>query len=622
MRPVSSVFCDACRACFAAVLLYIVLGAVAHAAVVSLDSGELLISPAVTPPDRMAAWQQVVLPDEWRHQRGISDGTTLWYRFELIWPAGSADRPTALYVPYLNNGGTWLLNGLVLARLPSTDADYIVRWVRPHFISIPDGLLRPGRNTLLLRTVVREFGAAQQLPKLAVGDESQLRPKYGQRLFLVYTVPLITVAATGLLACLLLLIWWRRQQELLHGLLGLTMLLWGVRTLTLVMELLPLHIWPLWRVIYHGATGGFVVAIALFVLRFSGSQSRWQVRALCLYWAIGPVTLICNVALEHPLISGYWSLGLLLISCGTLAITLRMALQQRSWQTILQCAVLSLTWLAGLHDLLVDRNDSWILSVAPGWVAQQIFLLHHAANLLLLVLTGILTTRFVQTLDTVDQLNATLQQRVMERERELMKSYAELSRLNRERAIEEERARLVRDMHDGLGSQLFTSLARVQRTAVSQEEMQNMLHASISEMRLAMDALAPSDDDFQAVLGNFRYRWESELLAAGIESSWRIDELKLPPHQRLHVLRILQEALTNVLKHAGATKVSIEAVHDSNSCRFEVNDNGKEQAVQAPRSGRGIHNMRARAMNIGATFDIEHSITGTLVKLLVPRAFS
>ena len=53
----------------------------------------------------------------------------------------------------------------------------------------------------------------------------------------------------------------------------------------------------------------------------------------------------------------------------------------------------------------------------------------------------------------------------MERERELMQSYAELSRLNRERAIEEERARLVRDMHDGLGSQLFTSLARVQRTA-------------------------------------------------------------------------------------------------------------------------------------------------------------
>src|SRR5437868_63751 len=162
------------RGRLAVMLLCCLLGAIARADIVSLNAGEVLTSSAAIPPDPAAAWRQVVLPDEWRHQRNIADGTTLWYRFEFAWSPGGQGRPTALYVPYLNNGGTWFLNEHVLARLPGTSEDYIVRWVQPHLIAIPDGFLHSGRNTLFLRTVVREFGAAQQLPRLAIGDESQL----------------------------------------------------------------------------------------------------------------------------------------------------------------------------------------------------------------------------------------------------------------------------------------------------------------------------------------------------------------------------------------------------------------------------------------------------------------
>jgi signal transduction histidine kinase len=606
-----------CLRALAVILLWL-LGSAADAEVLSLSSGQMLKSPSLAPPSTATAWQDVVLPDEWRYQHGIADGTTLWYRFELDWPADAPRRSAALYIPYLSNGGDWSLNGQPLARLTATDHGYIVRWVRPHLIALPAELLHPGRNVLHLRTVVSRYGAAQQLPQLAVGEESLLRPQYDQRLFLVHTMPLIAVVATLIISAIFLAIWWRRRQERIYGLLGLTTLLWGIRTLTIVMEFLPVGFWPAWRVIYHAATGGFVVGLALFVLQLTGVTRRWLHWALLIYWSIGPLLLLIDVSLEHPLIAGYWSLGLLVIGSGTLLTAIYGAFRERSWQTVSMCAAMGMAWIAGLHDFLVDKHDATLVAIAPGWVTRQVFLLHHAANLMLLVLAGILITRLVQSIEAVDVLNATLRQRIAEREQQLAKSYEELSRLSRERAVEEERERLARDMHDGLGSRLFTSWSRVQREAVSHEEMKEMLHESITEMRLALDALSAPDDDFQAALGNLRYRWEADLRKAGIQSSWHIDELKLPAHQRLHVLRILQEALTNVLKHAKANKVTVRAIRDSSACRFEVSDDGCAQESQKGPAGIGVNSMRARAAQLGGTFDFERNITGTLVTLVVP----
>jgi signal transduction histidine kinase len=451
-------------------LLCSVLGMRIEAQVIPLESGHVLISSSLTPPEATAPWQAVQLPSQWQ-QQGASYGTPLWYRFEFVWPERSAQAPTVLYIPYLNNGGVVILNGRALARMPGTDEHYVVRWVQPQFIPIPMGFVRPGRNTLFLYTVPREFGSAQQLPVLQIGVESELRSRYEWRSFLVRTIPLITVAASSVIALLLLLIWWRRPQEQLYGILGLSTLLWGVRTLTLVLEFMPVDVWPLWRVIYNGATGGFCVTLAWFVLRFSGVKNLWLERALILYWIAGPMALMIDVELETPFIVDDWTLGLLLIACATLALSAAAALQQRTWQALALCGVLSLALLAGIHDFLVDRNDPWLLALAPDWMGRQIFLLHHAANLLLLVLAGIVTTRFALTLDGLEDLNATLQQRIAMREQQLAENYRELSRLSRARAIEEERERLVRDMHDGLGSQLVTSLSRVQRSTISQQEI-------------------------------------------------------------------------------------------------------------------------------------------------------
>ena len=76
-------------------------------------------------------------------------------------------------------------------------------------------------------------------------------------------MPQITVGVCLLFALFVGFVWWSRRREVLYGLFGLAVALWGVRTLTFVVEQLPAQNWWLWRIVYHGATGGFIVTMLL-----------------------------------------------------------------------------------------------------------------------------------------------------------------------------------------------------------------------------------------------------------------------------------------------------------------------------------------------------------------------
>ncbi len=94
----------------------------------------------------------------------------------------------------------------------------------------------------------------------------------------------------------------------------------------------------------------------------------------------------------------------------------------------------------------------------------------------------------------------------------------------------------------------------------------------------------------------------------------------LAPHALLQVLRIAQEALTNVLKHAHASQVEVRLGVGAGALVLEVRDDGLGRgAGGGPGSGgRGLPNMRARAERLGATLDLRNASPGTCVSLRLP----
>lgn len=201
---------------------------------------------------------------------------------------------------------------------------------------------------------------------------------------------------------------------------------------------------------------------------------------------------------------------------------------------------------------------------------------------------------------------------------------------------EEERARIARDLHDELGQSL---------TALKMDlaNLEGLLPASTAPLRGQCSAMHGLIDHtlkvVQQIASELRLGHLNELgLGPAIE--WQIQEFQrrsglecvinrleepenLPEAQGTAVYRIVQEALTNVARHAGATRVQIRLWTEGNVLLVEVEDNGKgitPEQIEAKRS-TGLAGMRERAHAWSGDVHVQGGLTGgTLVKLQMPLA--
>lgn len=590
---------------------------VAHAdAVYAPERAQVLLDTRDALPGDDGDWRDVALPDPTHNGKAVA----VWLRFDFDAPAQA--QAWAIYLPYLYGGGKVYLNRELIASVPRTDDEHHVRWERPRVFPLPDARVRADSNTIHLYVIAAHPPNGLWLAQPVVGPLEVLNELADRRVLWMRTMPQITIGVCLLFALFVGFVWWSRRREVLYGLFGLAVALWGVRTLTFVIEQLPAQHWWLWRIVYHGSTGGFIVTMSVFAMRFAGLRRPRLERALFAYWLVGPLALLASGGRAESLVGRLWTLGMIPIGISVVVFIALAWHRQRSASAMAMLAAVALAVAAGIHDYLVAWHVAAFDRLLPGWPGQRIFLMHYGADLLLLVMAGLLTVRFVRSLGEVEELNATLERRVAAREAELAENYRRLGALERERAAADERHRIMRDLHDGLGSRLFTSLSRAERGSLRDGEMADTLHACIGEMRVALEALSSDEADFATALGNFLFRWEGPLREAGVRPVWNIDVAdeshRVPPHVALQVLRILQEALTNVLKHAQASEVRVQVLGTPRGMTIRVEDDGRGVAPDAAGTGRGLQNMRTRARRIGASLSFESDEKGSRLELRMP----
>jgi signal transduction histidine kinase len=602
----------------------------AGANVVQIEHMQRLESDATQPPDpaHTSGWTDTALPHATTTTEGLRPSVA-WYRSSFDGPT-DADSETswAVCLPYFYDGGQIWVNGRLVGNVPESTPEIRVRWERPQMIALPPGLLKPHGNQLAVRAAAAPLHSVGHFPRVVIGPLAEVQLRADRRTFWVRTMPQVTVVVCLLVAGFVLFIYWRRRSEVLYGLFGLAAALWGVRTLTFVIERMPVDSWHLWRITYLAATGGFIVVLALFTLRFAGIRRPTIEKSLAFYWLAGPSALWLAGPTYEGLINQFWSAGLIPIGVSILGLSVWSLLRQRTLAAAVMPVTLVIAVMAGVHDYLVAWNVGVLARWAPSWASQRIFLLHYGADLMLLGMGGLLAARFIEALSSAQSanrnladLNETLELRVAERERHLAANFERMAELQRDRAATHERQLIMREIHDGLGSRLFTSLLRVERGDMNERQIADTLRDCIADMRLALEALAP-DDDFQAALGNFLFRWQTLLQEAHIQPTWAIDlpdsALSLPRQSVLQLLRIAQEALTNVLKHAQAKNVRIELRHSRDMLELEVLDDGTGADLSNGKTGRGIGNMRARALQLGGELDVRSRPDGTRVVLRLP----
>jgi len=195
----------------------------------------------------------------------------------------------------------------------------------------------------------------------------------------------------------------------------------------------------------------------------------------------------------------------------------------------------------------------------------------------------------------------------------------------RERTLLLERQRLMHDMHDGVGSHLIALLRMAESGTASPAAMADLLRAAIEELRLTIDSLEPLEHDLATLLATLRNRVGRRLEGAGLALEWQMADMPplpwLEPAQALQVLRLVQEAITNVVKHARARTLSVSAGPVGDALEVCIADDGWGFDAATVVGGQGLPSMRKRAQALGAELHVDAAPgAGCRVRLRLPSA--
>lgn len=192
---------------------------------------------------------------------------------------------------------------------------------------------------------------------------------------------------------------------------------------------------------------------------------------------------------------------------------------------------------------------------------------------------------------------------------------------------------IARDLHDELGHLIVVQgleLERFRREHAADSEMESRagsLQHGLRSIEAAIRRTIAQLRTDHAADGRLSLAIASRLQAFGddpqIETEAVVEptDLTLPRAQVVAVTRIVQEALTNIRKHAGATRIAVSALGEDERVLVNIWDNGSGFDVDAKPGGYGLRGMRERAASVGATLHIQSGPTaGTEITVELPRA--
>ncbi|MFO1496247.1 MAG: ATP-binding protein [Lysobacterales bacterium] len=582
---------------------------------------ERLLSDAEQPPAGATGWVPVTLPDR-APLRAEAPLQRAWYRLSFAGgPAPARLQALLLRRPVaalrIHVDGTLIGDSGVDRRpLPIYRSD--LRY------NIPPALWRAEGVEVLVLSVSRQGQAG--LGEVLIADSAELAAYKSARNWIDKTLPGHSVLISVVLAIAFAAFWLARRREAAFAWLAAALLLRALFT-QLGIQQTPWFDWPeLYRCLIYFSLLGFIYCELEFsrvLLPLPGVRRERQVRLL--FGLIAALLLL--LSLLHS--SAYVLVGALLAVPAALVvgalIVWRLLRHARTQPPALELHALAILagvmWLIGVRDWLYDLH-----LLGPDGSGRY---LHYLTPVAFTVFGGMLLRRHLAALDAAELLNRTLEARVAAKSAELERTWQHIATVERERARFEERDRLMRDMHDGVGGHLVQALAMAD-AGQPIERVREAVQYSLDDLRLLIDASDIHVERLNDVYARFRERVARRLTTLGIRLDWDFTQMpelpRLAPERTIQLLRILQELLTNTVKHAGARCIRIDCqlltvAGAPAQLMLDVADDGRGFDPGRAAPGRGLDNLRQRARLLGGTLHLTtRPGAGCHARLVMPLA--
>jgi two-component system sensor histidine kinase UhpB len=449
------------------------------------------------------------------------------------------------------------------------------------------------------------------LSQIRIGPQPVLAAEHQlQQFWSISLVQAITIA-TSMLGAFVLFLGWMNRQEAHLTYFGLVVLAWNALTARTWLQDMPFD---------NGTTEllvcvGFAVLTALvvqFLLSYGGMRSRAIEGVLLAQCLLVPVTLVLAGPQRLFTVSSAWYLLMVLEVIIVIGLYLRIewrSQRENFWPMAVMLGLLGVL-------VLVER------AVQYNWLPlPRMHLLHFALPLIFIVVGSRQLKSFGLALQAAEAARNSLESRVAEATAEMERNYVQMAELRVEQVTEKERKRIAGDLHDDLGAKLLT----IVHTSES-ERISTLAREALEEMRLSVRGLTGKPLPVADALADWRAETVSRLGQAGVEVDWRspTDDVtqQLSARAFVQTTRILREAVSNVIKHSGASHCKVRCTLGQQDFVLVVQDNGRGIPMELDGKldrGHGMASMKHRAKQMQGQCLVESGPGyGTVIRLTLP----
>jgi signal transduction histidine kinase len=559
----------------------------------------------------------ITLPDAWDFSPKFT--SPLWYQLRFDLPASTnAATMQGLYFERLCASYEVRINGFRLAARGNVSAPQPFNCLDPVLITLPPALLKRTDNqldiqiTAQVRSQVAVSEHAGYLSPVRIGRMDALEEELRRaRTFNVSATQALALLVGLVGAAALALATLTRLAYL--GYFGAASVGWALLCAMLTGARLPVSV-----VAHEWLIGALMppvaVASILSLMRYSGIKVRWLELSIALQSIVVPLSLVIAAPDRISTITHPW----MVILSMEVAIA-AVAFLHRAWNYSpadfwVVCSALIMGLLVlGFEALFVP-----VTLLLPG---------NHPLSVVVVVMFGGMVLRLYQQLRgeviAAEQGRAQADRRVQEISADIEKNYSHMAELRVEQVTAKERKRIAADLHDDLGAKLLT----IVHTS-DNERIATLGREALEEMRLSVRGLGGRAMQLGDAIGDWRSEVMMRMSQGGVELAWNtpddllMSERAMSARAYVQTTRILREAVSNILKHSGATHAEISIRQDINDFELTIADNGKGIPMELDGKldrGHGMSTMKGRAKQLQGQCLVESGPGyGTTIRLTLP----
>ncbi|MBX2847021.1 MAG: hypothetical protein KTR16_01775 [Acidiferrobacterales bacterium] len=515
-----------------------------------------------------------------------------WFRFTFDLSV-SQQESVSIYIPTVRQNVAIYLNGHWVGKGGDFEP-YLARlWSYPQLFELPISLFE--QSNILEIKLESHREQVGYLSKIYIGNTNTLNKSWQWR----YTIKVTWLQVVSILLVVIglvnLYLWSLRKKDTYYLWYSLAAFCWGARGFLLISPIIPIT--DELRLILRILTLGYgITFVVLFIQRYFGFRNRRLDIALFVY-CVPCVIPMFFMNIEQLVFYAHqvWVKGNLALGIMLAAQLLYFGLKRKQLDALylLYCGLPLL--IMGFRDMLV---------LIHKWSPENGFLINHATIPAMIVAMWFILRRLSNSLNYAENLNVSLEERVQESNKEIIQSYKKNQQMVKRQLLSDERERIMRDMHDGVGGHLIGIKSLLDSAKPKMKEVNSYVDRALVDLRFVINSLDPGPQQISSILGSLRNRWQQLAQSKNCELIWRVTRVQankpLGPDKTLQLMRILEEAYINAVKHGDDhSDIIVSSGYAETDHHLWIQIQNAFTSKPKEGQGRGLTNMTRRAQTIG-----------------------